>query len=739
MPVRFRINDLYWTIPGAIVTGTTIAADPSIEKALPTDPNTIKRFDHLSNYGVIAFGGLVGSAYLLGKIQHRDYLKDTAWLAGEAGANSFVSTYALKAALGRQRPTEENGQGDFFSGGRSFPSEHAAAAWSIATVFAERYPGPLTKLLAYGGASAISMSRLIGQKHFSSDVLVGSAIGWYFGRQAVRRHREQSEITADLGTPGNPKNRIAPGESQENPANMGSPFVPLDSWIYPALDRLSALNFIHTDFATLRPWTRMECARLLEEAEDAARAEDSTTEAARIFDRLQVEFAPEIDRLSGGRNIEARVESLYGRYMQISGTPVRDSYHFGQTIINDYGRPYWEGANVSLGGSGSANLGPLTFYVRSEYQHAPSVPAYSQDVRNAIAVMDENPVQPPVVVPTTDQARLIEAYAGFTFHDWQLSAGKESYWWGPGRGGALMLSDNAEPFYAIRINRVTPFRLPGIFRLIGPIRTDQFFGKLEGHQFPPRPFIYGQQISFKPTRNLEVAFSRTTVFAGQGITPLTFHTFFHSLFSFASQDKGTRDDPGDRRGGFGFKYKLPRLRNWLSIYADSLSDDDPSPLAAPRRAAVRTGFYLSHVPHAAKLDLRGEAVYTDVSAGRSVGGSFIYWEFIYHDSYLNKQNILGDWVGREGTGFQAWSTYWLRPDSSVQLSYRNARINTDFVPQGATLHDAAVQANLFVRRDLSVNARVQYEHLNIPLLSINQQSNLSASFGATFWPRWRVQ
>src|ERR1019366_9591791 len=62
---------------------------------------------------------------------------------------------AMKLAFQRPRPNAANA-GTFGAGGNSFPSEHALAAWSIASVIAHEYPGPLTKLLAYGAATGIS-------------------------------------------------------------------------------------------------------------------------------------------------------------------------------------------------------------------------------------------------------------------------------------------------------------------------------------------------------------------------------------------------------------------------------------------------------------------------------------------------------------------------------------------------------------------------------------------------------
>ena len=56
-------------------------------------------------------------------------------------------------------------------------------------------------------------------------------------------------------------------------------------------------------------------------------------EALRLIADLQAELG------SGDSNNVIRVESIYTRFAEISGTPLRDSYHFGQTIVNDLGGP----------------------------------------------------------------------------------------------------------------------------------------------------------------------------------------------------------------------------------------------------------------------------------------------------------------------------------------------------------------------------------------------------------------
>jgi Capsule assembly protein Wzi len=327
----------------------------------------------------------------------------------------------------------------------------------------------------------------------------------------------------------------AVGETPDGkPPAVGSPYVLLDSWIYPAMERLAALGYIHSQFLGMRPWTRLECAFAVQEAEQKIEADGSPIpEASRLQETLQKEFQFELDALAGGKRNLIRPESLYADLTGISGTPLNDSYHFGQTIINNYGRPYQEGINAYTGLSGYLIYDRFTIYARGEYQHAPSAPAYSLPVQEFIATIDSNPLQPPTPIPTTNRFRLLDTYVAANLANWNLAFGKQSLWWGPGEGGALLFSDNAEPINMFRASRIKPILLPWIFRLLGPTKFDFFFGELSGNQYPPRPMIHGEKISFKLTENLELGFSRTSEFGGVG-RPLTAASLFNSYFSYTS-------------------------------------------------------------------------------------------------------------------------------------------------------------------------------------------------------------
>jgi FlaA1/EpsC-like NDP-sugar epimerase len=154
-PLRLRARDLYWLAPAAMGTAGLVLADNAILRHFGGAP--MAHSNTFSNYGLAALIGGGAGIYLSGVITHDDHRRETGLLAGEAAVNAVIVAEAMKAAFERPRPNAPNA-GNFGAGGASFPSEHALAAWSIATVIAHEYPGPLTKLLAYGAAAGISDS-----------------------------------------------------------------------------------------------------------------------------------------------------------------------------------------------------------------------------------------------------------------------------------------------------------------------------------------------------------------------------------------------------------------------------------------------------------------------------------------------------------------------------------------------------------------------------------------------------
>src|SRR4029077_2277400 len=174
----------------------------------------------------------------------------------------------------------------------------------------------------------------------------------------------------------------------------------------------------------------------------------------------------------------------YTRMTGISGTPLRDSYHFGQTLVNDNGRPYWTGFNNITGVSAEAEAGPLAFNLQAEYQHAPAMPSYSTAVLSAVAAADN---RPPLAnsTPQVNQLRLLNSTVSLNINDVQFSFGEQSAWLGSGESGSFLMSNNAPPFPMLRIDDVKLHEIPGLSRILGPFRTEFLIGQLSGHHWAP--------------------------------------------------------------------------------------------------------------------------------------------------------------------------------------------------------------------------------------------------------------
>ncbi|MCU1297267.1 MAG: hypothetical protein JWO91_1545 [Acidobacteriaceae bacterium] len=747
-PAHLHTKDLKWILPVAGVTAGFIASDSWLSKQIPNKPNQLSRSLSISNDTVYSLVGIGGAAFVLGHIKNNDHMKETGLLAAEAAINATAATYAFKYATERQRPYNGNGNGSFFVGGDSFPSEHASIAWSVASVIAHEYPGPVSQFAAYGLATAVGLTRVTAHQHFPSDVVIGSLLGWYFGHEVYRAHHDRELSGAAWGDVFEDK-----GETPRNPKNMGSPYVPLDSWIYPAIERLAALGYVQSDYLGMRPWTRLACARMLEEAGERITDEEQNSEAEKVYSALETEFAAEIDRLNGDPNVGARIDSVYTRAMGISGTPVRDGYHFGQTIINDYGRPYWTGFNNVTGISAEAEAGPLAISFQGEYQHAPAMPSESPQTLAAISAVD---IHPPFPNGTGEISRfqLLNSTASLTFENVQFSFGEQSQWMGPSESGAFLLSDNAPPFPTFKIDTVSPYRIPLLSHVIGPVRTEFFIGQLSGHHWEtcivpscvsypgypgvvgpniiPQPFIHGEKISFKPTVNLEIGMGITALFGGPGL-PVTWGNFLRTYYVHSPN---AADNPGKRTTAADFTYRIPGLRNWLTLYMDALTVDEVSPIGSTR-ASVNPGIYLPQIPKIPKLQFRAEGI--NESRTKEFTPGFVYSDNRrYLDGITNDGYLLGNAIGRAGRGGQGWLTYSFSPRTDVQLQYRLQDVAHNFLG-GGRLVDYSAHGDFMVKDALSISAFVQYEQWNFPVLNPRPQTDVTTSVQLTWYPQWRMR
>jgi len=198
-PFHLHGRDARWLAPLGLGTAALIASDRRTGDKIGKFHKQLNVSRYVSyagsGYGV---SSVALTFYLFGRAKHNERARETGLLGAEALIDSAIVVTVVKEIAQRRRPLAAKGRSDFFDGGSSFPSGHAIESWALATVIANEYHGHrLVQVGAYGIATAVSLSRFTGRKHYLSDVLVGSAMGYGIGRYVYRAHHRKSSASTD--------------------------------------------------------------------------------------------------------------------------------------------------------------------------------------------------------------------------------------------------------------------------------------------------------------------------------------------------------------------------------------------------------------------------------------------------------------------------------------------------------------------------------------------------------------
>jgi membrane-associated phospholipid phosphatase len=197
-PFRMRGHDLIWVAPLVLATGAAIATDHrTLRDVVSIDPSFNNSNTNASN---VLIGGFIAAPVVLYGVGHfhaNERARETGILGAEALVDGVVVEQGMKLIFWRERPYQDSERGRFFQSSAgidsSFPSSHSVLAWSTAAVIAAEYHNPWTRIFVYSAATSVSLTRLMGQQHFPSDILVGSAAGWLVGHY-VYKHRHRYEV-----------------------------------------------------------------------------------------------------------------------------------------------------------------------------------------------------------------------------------------------------------------------------------------------------------------------------------------------------------------------------------------------------------------------------------------------------------------------------------------------------------------------------------------------------------------
>jgi membrane-associated phospholipid phosphatase len=204
-PVHTARNDIKWWAIFGGATAALVATDRWTVRQLPNSRTQVSISTWSSRIGS-AYSLIPISAgfYFIGSKGNDERLRETGLIAFETLIDANIVSEALKLVAGRARPLEGNGRGRFETASSrwnsSFPSGHAINTWALASVIAHEYPKPIVKIVAYGLASTVVISRVGARRHFPGDVLAGAGMGWFMGDYLYgKRHNRSLDRHSKVG------------------------------------------------------------------------------------------------------------------------------------------------------------------------------------------------------------------------------------------------------------------------------------------------------------------------------------------------------------------------------------------------------------------------------------------------------------------------------------------------------------------------------------------------------------
>lgn len=303
--------------------------------------------------------------------------------------------------------------------------------------------------------------------------------------------------------------------------------------------------------------------------------------------------------------------------------------------------------------------------------------------------------------------------------NWIFSANQMDRWWGPGKDGSLILSNNARPMPAVSLDRVRslPVDFP-VLRWLGPWRFSGFLGVMENDRSDvDRPVFMGMRLVFKPAPIFEFGMSRTAQFCGEA-RPCNLSTFGRVLIGRDNPGwRGLEDpekEPGNQMAGFDVRVVSPFKPLPMALYAQEIGEDNSSSGIPERYLGLfggETWFMLgtgsvlrAHVEYAnTKVKWYNSEIEYDVA----------YTQGIFHEGYRYRDRNVGHTIDGDSESTSFMLSLTTGAGSRWAVLYRKGHLDRCCTP-GAN-STITMGASDYSSGHLSWDGRLREQDLSVQL------------------------
>lgn len=445
--------------------------------------------------------------------------------------------------------------------------------------------------------------------------------------------------------------------------------VSVDSEYYSYIDKLSGMGYIESLPNGAKPYSRMQMARWVVEAEDKAVEKPMPAYLADELQALENYLAPEIETIKGNptqdnfrlRSVKAeldyqKADQFDHRYGNVAGS-------WAPFSRNHNGHKYGRDGNVSATVDLSGNIG---------HETAVSIKgrgAYDRD--------------------NNGKFDLEEAYIKTRAGSLSFEAGRQAMIWGQGESGHLLLGNNMKPLTAIQMHLANPVKVGGFFKFLGEVDFHSFYGWLDrdraddarsrGVHDYNNPGLLGLRLDITPAKWFTFGASRISMLGGNhnGLD----HTDWKHWMTGRNDDGA--HDKWDDIGGFDFRFRFPGIQ----LYGEMMGEDAAGGM--PSDWGYRGGVYIPRLTHDGSWDLTLEMAKTNEDW---------YVHQTYQDGWTYSGDIMGDAMGNDARTYYARLNHYLPGEKKIGLYY----LRTEFQRNQAN-HPTVDEIGLTGQMNLGAN------------------------------------
>jgi hypothetical protein len=303
-------------------------------------------------------------------------------------------------------------------------------------------------------------------------------------------------------------------------------------------------------------------------------------------------------------------------------------------------------------------------------------------------------------------ARLLDTSVEAGWRYLSAEAGKISTWYGPGRNGALIFTNNAEPYPGVRIRNPEPIPMPGPLSFLGTLRYDLFVARMEAGRVTPHTLLSGLRLSVRPNRYLELGMSRAMHFGGEGRSS--------GLSAWWDAFKGTSENEtgshGNQIGGFDLSVNLPFGIQPVRFYVEAAGEDEAkilgTPIPGPTKWAYLGGLFLPSIAGSSRADLRIEW------AANHLGGNGPSW-YTHAEGYDHRYRgrILGHPMGTDARQLDLTAHWFFLPSTYGELALGTTRRYSTGGGQAEAATSASAAFAGWLTRHVRAEARAGYDRI----------------------------